>query len=83
MIRRFIKLCCAIEPIIAHMKIGYMMDCRWFRCEDRYHLNALMMACGFNIKKTPEGFCAVTQELIYLVYSALSSRKAAYEPHML
>lgn len=54
-VRRWWKRRSAIEPIIGHMKSEYRLDRNRLKGPEGAGFNALMSACGFNIRKLLQG----------------------------
>jgi IS5 family transposase len=61
-IRRLWRRRNAIEPIIGHEKAEHRLERNRLAGELGDQLNAVMAACGFNIKKLLRAFCAVILE---------------------
>jgi IS5 family transposase len=64
-IRRLWRRRNAIEPIIGHEKAEHRLERNRLAGELGDQLNAVMAACGFNIKKLLRAFCALIWEWLF------------------
>jgi IS5 family transposase len=48
---RWFKRRCATEPVICHMKVDHRMDRNYLKWTDGDKINAILEACGFNLRK--------------------------------
>lgn len=72
-LRRWLKRRSAIEPLIGHMKADGRMDRNYLKGTEGDKMNALLCACGFNMRKLLAAF------LFWLFYRIF--RKEAYAPN--
>jgi len=66
---RWFKRRAAIEPVIGHMKQDSRMDRNYLKGTDGDKMNAILAACGFNLRK-------LLRALLWLVFKELERLKA-------
>ena len=70
---RWFKRRSAIEPVIGHMKTDNRMDRNYLKGTDGDKMNAILAACGFNLRKL---LCA----LFWLIFKELERLKLLLQP---
>ncbi len=56
---RWLRRRAAIEPVIGHLKGDHRMDRNLLKGEDGDRINALLAACGYNLRKLLRAFLAL------------------------
>lgn len=69
---RWFKRRSAIEPVIGHMKQDHRMDRNYLKGTDGDKMNAILAACGFNLRK-------LLRVLLWLVFKELERLKTVLE----
>lgn len=67
----------AIEPIIGHQKSEHRLNRNHLAGELGDQMNALLSACGFNIKKLIRAFCPLLRQLIMMLLNVNCQRTFA------
>jgi IS5 family transposase len=70
---RWFKRRSAIEPVIGHMKQDNRMDRNYLKGTDGDKMNAILAACGFNLRK-------LLRALLWLLFKELERFKSLLEP---
>ena len=70
---RWFKRRSAIEPVIGHMKNDNRMDRNYLKGTDGDKLNALLAACGFNLRK-------LLRAIFWLIFKELERLKLLLLP---
>ena len=73
---RWFKRRSAIEPVIGHMKQDNRMDRNYLKGTDGDKMNALLAACGFNVRK-------IMRALLWLLFKELERLKILLMPLLL
>ena len=73
-VRNWFKRRSAIEPVIGHLKSDNRMQKNQLKGEDGDHMNAILSACGFNMRKLMAVFLCL--KLIWLFLRQKFERKA-------
>jgi len=73
---RFFQRRSAIEPVIGHMKQDNRMDRNYLKGTDGDKMNAILAACGFNLKK-------LLRALLWLLFKELGRLKTLMMPFVL
>jgi transposase, IS5 family len=50
-LKRWLRRCCAIEPVIGHSKQDHALKRNYLRGQIGDRINALLVGCGFNLRK--------------------------------
>ena len=70
---RWFKRRSAIEPVIGHMKQGNRMDRNYLKGTDGDKMNAILAACGFNLRK-------LLRAIFWLIFKELERLKLLLQP---
>jgi IS5 family transposase len=70
---RWFKRRSAIEPVIGHMKDDNRMDRNYLKGADGDKMNAILAACGFNLRK-------LLRAILWLIFKELERLKALLMP---
>ncbi len=70
---RWFKRRSAIEPVIGHMKDDNRMDRNYLKGADGDKMNAILAACGFNLRK-------LLRAILWLIFKELKRLKALLMP---
>jgi len=70
---RWFKRRSAIEPVIGHMKQDHRMDRNYLKGTDGDKMNAILAACGFNLRKLLRAF-------LWLLFKKLERFKVLLRP---
>jgi IS5 family transposase len=70
---RWFKRRSAIEPVIGHTKEDHRMDRNYLKGTDGDKMNAILAACGFNLRK-------LLRALLWLVFKELERLKRLLQP---
>lgn len=73
---RWFKRRSAIEPTIGHMKQDNRMDRNYLKGTDGYKMNAILAACGFNLR-------TLLRALLWLLFKELEWPKPLLMPFTL
>ena len=74
---RWFKRRSAIEPVIGHMKEDHRMDRNYLKGVEGDKMNALLAACGFNLRKLLRAFFWLIFKELYWLKRVLAPLSAA------